>query len=76
MDRAAKTMEYRGYTGSVEYSDEDGLYFGKVLEVRSLISYEGEMISELIADFHDAIDGYLEFCAEEGEEPERPQPTN
>lgn len=72
MNRTGKTIEYRGYTGSVEYSDEDGLYFGKVLGIRSLISYEGETIAELTADFHDAIDGYLEFCAEEGEEPERP----
>jgi len=23
------TMEYKGYTGSVEYSDEDGIFFGK-----------------------------------------------
>lgn len=72
MDQTRETVEYRGYTGSVEYSDEDGLYFGKVLGIRSLISYEGETIADLTADFHDAIDGYLEFCAAENEKPERP----
>lgn len=35
-------MTYKGYVGSVEFSDADGVFFGKVQGVRSLISYEGE----------------------------------
>ncbi len=35
------TMGHKGYTGSVEYSDEDGIFFGKVQFIRALISYEG-----------------------------------
>ena len=35
------TMEYKGYVGSVEFSEEDGIFFGKVMGIRSLISYEG-----------------------------------
>ncbi len=34
------TMEYKGYVGSVEFSEEDGIFFGKVMGIRSLISYE------------------------------------
>ena len=34
-------MEYKGYVGSVEFSEKDGLFFGKVQGIRSLISYEG-----------------------------------
>ena len=29
----------------------------------SLISYEGESAKELIQDFHEAVDDYLELCA-------------
>lgn len=65
------TMEYRGYIGSVEFSEADALFFGKVMGVRALISYEGENARELVADFHGAVDGYLELCAREGIEPER-----
>ena len=36
------TIQYRGYIGSVEFSEEDGLFYGKVMGIRSLISYEGE----------------------------------
>ncbi len=35
------TMEYKGYTGSVEYSYEDGVFFGKAQFIRASISYEG-----------------------------------
>ena len=65
------TMEYKGYVGSVEFSEEDGVLFGKVLGIRALISYEGESGKELLADFHSAVDDYLSLCAEKDIEPER-----
>ena len=43
------TMEYRGYVGSVEFSEADQLLFGKVQGIRSLISYEGTTVSELFS---------------------------
>ena len=54
------TMEYKGYVGSVEFSEEDALFFGKVLGVRALISYEGENARDLVEDVHSAVDDYLE----------------
>ncbi len=63
-------MEYKGYVGSVEFSEEDGLFFGKVLGIRSLISYEGTNAKELVTDFHNAVDDYLALCEEEGTTPE------
>ena len=65
------TMEYKGYLGSVEFSQEDALFYGKVLGIRALISYEGSSAAELVADFHGAIDDYLALCAQQGKEPER-----
>lgn len=64
------TIQYRGYVGSVEFSEEDGLFYGKVMGIRSLISYEGESAKELIDDFHGAVDDYLAICEEEGRTPE------
>ena len=65
------TMEYKGYIGSVEFSEEDALFYGKVLGIRALISYEGTNAAELVADFHGAVDDYLEVCAQSGTEPEK-----
>ena len=59
------TMEYKGYVGSVEFSEEDGVFFGTVQAIRSLISYEGTNSKELVADFHAAVDDYLELCQKE-----------
>lgn len=65
------TIEYKDYVGSVEFSENDGVFFGKVLGIRSLISYEGTTATELIKDFHEAVDDYLEECKSIGKEPEK-----
>lgn len=64
----SSTMEYKGYVGSVEFSEEDGIFFGKVMGLRALLSYEGSTASELVADFHRAVDDYLALYAAEGVE--------
>lgn len=68
--RAANPITRMGYRGSVEYSEKDHCYFGQVLGIKSLISYEGSTRHELINDFFTAIDDYLETCAANGIEPE------
>ena len=65
------TMEYKGYVGSVEFLEEDGLFYGKVMGIRALISYEGSTAAELVNDFHGAVDDYLALCEENHNEPER-----
>ena len=67
----SRTMEYKGYTGSVEFSETDCLFYGKVMGIRGLISYEGTTAKELVEDFHGAVDDYLSLCKAEGIEPER-----
>ena len=63
-------IKYKGYIGSVEFSESDGIFYGKVQGIRSLISYEGTTANELLTDFHDAVDSYLESCAANGDTPE------
>ena len=53
------TKEYKGYVGSVEFSEEDVIFYGKVMGIRSLISYEGENARELVEGFHEAVDDYI-----------------
>lgn len=65
------TMEYKGYTGSVEFSEPDCLFYGKVMGIRGLLSYEGTTAKELVEDFHGAVDDYLSLCKAENREPEQ-----
>ena len=67
-----KYLKYKGYTGSIEYSKEDDLLYGKVLGIRGLISYEGKTGKELELDFTAAIEEYLLTCKESGNAPEKP----
>lgn len=66
-------LKHKGYTGSVEYSEEDNCLFGKVLGLeKSCISYEGESVDELREDFKAAVDDYILSCKERGVQPEEP----
>ncbi|MBQ0055784.1 MAG: type II toxin-antitoxin system HicB family antitoxin [Synergistaceae bacterium] len=67
----SSVMEYKGYVGSVEFSQEDAVFFGKVLGIRALISYEGKDAKGLIKDFHSAVDDYLSLCEAQNKAPEK-----
>ena len=65
-------MEYKGYLGSVAYSEKDEVFFGRVEYIRDLVSFEGESAKEIKAAFIEAVDDYLETCEEDGRNPDEP----
>jgi predicted HicB family RNase H-like nuclease len=65
-------MKYRGYEAEIKFDAEDRLFYGRVLGLRDIVSFHGESVDELEAAFRDAIDDYLEDCAERGVKPEKP----
>jgi len=65
-------LKYKSYIGTVEYNAADNCLFGKVEGmVNDSITYEGQSITELKADFESAIDSYLEGCDELGIKPRK-----
>jgi hif-contiguous protein B len=52
-------FEYRGLLGSVCYSREDQCFFGKILGILGLITYEAGSIAELEKEFRFAVDDFL-----------------
>ena len=64
-------LSYRGYFGSVEFSGEDDVFYGRIIGINDHITYEGDSVQSLRKDFNDAVDEYLEVCAELGKEPEK-----
>ena len=65
-------LNYKNYTGSVCFSEEDAVFYGKVIGIKALVSFEGNSVRALTNDFHNAVDEYLEFCAAKKKEPEKP----
>jgi predicted HicB family RNase H-like nuclease len=65
-------LHYKDYVGSVEFSEANAVFHGRVMGIKSLISFEGDSVKSLTRDFYQAVDEYLEFCAKNGHEPEKP----
>ena len=65
-------LEYKGYTAHVELDAEAGFFHGEILDTRDVITFQGRSVDEIQEAFHDSVDDYLEFCAERGEEPDKP----
>ncbi len=65
-------MEYKTYFAKVEFDDEANIFHGEVINLRDVITFEGETVVELRKAFNNSVEDYLEFCAERGEDPEKP----
>ena len=65
------TLKYKGYIGSVAYSEPDKVFFGKIEGIDGLVNYEGESVQELTAAFKEAVDDYLVFCEEHNVKPQK-----
>lgn len=65
-------MEYKGYIGKVELDEDAGILHGEVINVRDVITFEGESVDEVQKAFRDSVDDYLDFCAKRKESPEKP----
>ena len=65
-------LHYKGYIGSVQYSQEDDVLHGKLQDIGTLVNYEGEDIKTPKQEFEEAVESYLELCEEVGQEPEKP----
>ena len=64
-------LEHKGYVGSVEFNADDKVFFGKILGIKDLVTFEGESVSELEQSFHDMIEDYLQTCKKLKKEPEK-----
>lgn len=68
----SNALKYKDYFGSVEYSAEDDCFFGKIIGVNDLVTFEGTSTRELKQAFHEAVDDYLLICERCGKTPEKP----
>jgi predicted HicB family RNase H-like nuclease len=66
------TMSYKGYTARVEYDERDDIFVGRLLGIRSIISFHGKTVAGLRAEFRKAVNDYIAECEEEGVKPEKP----
>lgn len=66
------TMHHNGYEAVVEFDEDAALFHGEVINLRDVITFQGQSVDELKAAFAASVEDYLAFCAARGEEPEKP----
>ena len=66
------TMSHKGYTARVEFDERDNIFVGRVLGIRTMISFHGQTVAELRAEFEGAVEDFVRECKEKGLKPEKP----
>lgn len=66
------SMSHNGYTAKIEFDERDNIFVGRVLGLRTVISFHGETVAELRTQFETAIEEFLLDCKEQGIRPEKP----
>ena len=66
------TMNHGGYTARIEFDERDNIFVGRILGLRSIISFHGETVAQLRREFAAAVKDYLRDCEDQGVEPEKP----
>ncbi len=65
-------IEYKGYVGVIEFDPEIDLFHGTVLNTNDVITFYGASVPQLKKELRRSVEEYLEFCREQGRDPERP----
>lgn len=65
-------LKYKGYQGTVEFNLENNQLWGKILHIKSTITYAGKTIDELKSSFCEEVDEYIDDCKTLGVDPEKP----
>ncbi|HRW98945.1 MAG TPA: type II toxin-antitoxin system HicB family antitoxin [Cyclobacteriaceae bacterium] len=64
-------LTYRGYTGTVDFSNDDEIFFGKIIGINDLVTFEADTVQKLKRNFKDAVDDYIDTCAKLKKDPDK-----
>ena len=66
-------MIYKGYRAEISYSEEDELFFGRVINIEyDIIAFDGRSIDELKQAFAAVVDEYLQDSLVSQKQAEQP----
>ncbi|MCC5964292.1 MAG: type II toxin-antitoxin system HicB family antitoxin [Rhodobacteraceae bacterium] len=65
------TMTYKGYSARIDYDDEDGILLGHIAGIRDRVGFHADTVEGLRDAFHEAVEDYIETCAQLGKEPQK-----
>ena len=64
-------LNYKGFIGSVHFSADDHVFYGKVEGINDLVTFEGETVKSLTEAFQYVIDEHIKDCEVDNIAPEK-----
>ncbi|MBC7417708.1 MAG: type II toxin-antitoxin system HicB family antitoxin [Pedobacter sp.] len=64
-------LQYKNYIAEVHFSSEDDVFFGQVIGVSDLVSFEADSVKDLKKAFSEAVDDYISTCKELNKSPDK-----
>jgi predicted HicB family RNase H-like nuclease len=55
-------LRYKGYTTTLQLDPDSRLWYGRVLDIQDVVTFEGRTKMEAEKEFRRAIETYLNFC--------------
>lgn len=59
-------IRYKEFIGSVHFSADDEVFFGKIEGINDLVTFEGASVNQIKKAFKGAVEDYVELCNEIG----------
>ena len=59
-------IKYKDHIGSVRFSSEDKVFYGKIEGIDDLVTFEGKSVDELVSSFQEAVEDYTALCETAG----------
>jgi predicted HicB family RNase H-like nuclease len=64
-------LKYKDYLGSVHFSAEDEVFYGKLEGINDLVTFEADTVAKLKKAFRESVEDYLDLCKQTGKEPDK-----
>ncbi len=64
-------LKYKEFIGSVHFSAEDDLFYGKIQGIGDSITFEGNSVVDLKKAFEEAVEDYVVICRQIDKDPHK-----
>jgi predicted HicB family RNase H-like nuclease len=64
-------MVFKDFIGTIHYSDDDQIFYGKIEGINDLVTFEGDNVKALKKAFEEAVEDYMILCEEINKDPKK-----
>lgn len=64
-------LEYKGYSGTVEFNAADEIFFGQIAGIRDVVTFEANTVTSLKKAFKESVDDYIITCEKLGKQADK-----